>query len=390
MIRSFYAAAAAVALVPAVAYAGSGQATGVAANGMQWKAKSNIIGQNSTAIVSAGGNPLYLAHNVPKFRAVVQLRMDYGAAGAFVCSGALMSNGRILTAAHCISSGYKNNVNGRDPALLSTTAYFYTGTGQGDDPLMQIGGVPQAGVIARSVISYSTNFGYTGDVIDQNDIAVLTLAGGAPLGFTGYDLYTGGDLTGADFNVAGYGLRSLTGGQDGYGNGQALGTGRLREGDNTYDYRFGDPVFGGFFTAPDANGDNWFGGKAAIDFSYVSDFDNGNAANDANCLAVGFCDLGLGMREVSIAGGDSGGPGFINGQLASVNSYGLTFGSDFGDVDDALNSSWGELNGFVPTFIHAAWIASVPEPSTWALLILGFGVAGAAMRRKKAEARYAF
>ena len=45
----------------------------------------------------------------------------------------------------------------------------------------------------------------------------------------------------------------------------------------------------------------------------------------------------------------------------------------------------------MPIFLHTGFIANVPEPSTWALLIIGFGVAGAAMRRKiKVQARYAF
>lgn len=220
MIKSLYAACAAAALVPAAAVAGGGTIGGTA-NGMNWTAKSHIIGQDSTATVAWGGNSEYLAPNADGYSGVVQLRMQY-ATGAFVCSGSLMGDGRIVTAAHCISGGYSSNVNGRDAGLLSTTAYFYSGTGQGDDPLMQIGGAPQEGVTAIAVSGYNTHFGYTGEVVDQNDIAVLTLALAAPSYAKGYDLYTGGGLTGATFNIAGYGLRSDSGGADGYGNGHAL------------------------------------------------------------------------------------------------------------------------------------------------------------------------
>lgn len=41
--------------------------------------------------------------------------------------------------------------------------------------------------------------------------------------------------------------------------------------------------------------------------------------------------------------------------------------------------------------IYRQFINSVvPEPSTWVMMMTGFGLAGAAMRRKKTEARYAF
>ena len=399
MIKTFYSAVAAVALMPAAAMAGSGSVSG-SKDGLTWTAASHIVGQTSTATTAGGGSGTYLAHDDPKYNGVVQLRMNYGAAGAFVCSGSLTSSGRIVTAAHCISNGYSSNVNGKDAALLSTTAYFYSGTGQGTDPLMQSGGAPNAGVVAVAVSGYNTHYGYTGEVIDQNDIAVLTLATAAPAFATKYDLYTG-PLTGATFNVAGYGLRSDVGGSNGYDAPNGLGTGRLREGENRYDYAWGNPLFQGFFTDRDASGENFFG-TAQIEHSYISDFDNGLSAQSqsrrvANALGLGaigntyFNDNGLGAREVSIAGGDSGGPGFINGQLASVNSYGLTFGTNFGDAKGGLQSSFGELNGFVPIFLHTGFIGNVPEPSTWALLLLGFGVAGAAMRRKsKVQARYAF
>lgn len=383
-------AASAAVFTPAAAMAQQRTQTGEY-NGMTWTAQSRIVGQNSTATVAGGGNSDYLGHDNPFYSGVVQLRMNFGTAGAATCTGALLSTGQILTAAHCVSDGVKNDVNGRAVGLISTTAYFYSGTGQGTDPLMQSGGTPGAGVVAVPISQYYTHTQYTGEVIDQNDISILTLASAAPLFATKYDIHTG-PIAGEVFNVAGYGLRSNVGGSVGYGNNQALGTGRLREGDNRYDLRLGE-----FFSRVGPTT------TAAFRDSYLSDFDNGTAANNAGCVIFGRCDAGLGAREVSIASGDSGGPGFINGRISSVNSYGLSFGTGLGDTycdppvppatqPNCLNSSFGEFNGFVPTFIHAAFIAgAVPEPSTWALMILGFGFVGGAMRRRtQIEARYAF
>ena len=47
----------------------------------------------------------------------------------------------------------------------------------------------------------------------------------------------------------------------------------------------------------------------------------------------------------------------------------------------------GEFNGFVPIYIHQAFIkrafaAGVPESSTWMMMIAGFGFVGASMRRR--------
>jgi hypothetical protein len=102
--------------------------------------------------------------------------------------------------------------------------------------------------------------------------------------------------------------------------------------------------------------------------------------------AGSYCDLGLGAIEIGIAGGDSGGPGFINVRLASVNSYSLSFGMDFGDLALQLNCSAGEFNGHVPIYLHANWIRSVlapiPTHGTWALFAAGLGVLGAAARRE--------
>jgi hypothetical protein len=364
-------------------------------NGINWTAGSTLVGVDPTGEgtvvippspvvrLGPGGNATYLP-DPARHSGVAALIMTYNDGSRFICSGSLLGDRRsIATAGHCVSSG--GGV--KDADIVNTTAYFWDYTTQGDE---RVALNPDA--TAVDVTDYFVNPEYTGEVIDQNDIAVLTLSEYAPNFAQSYDLFTGGDLTGSEFNVAGYGGRSEVGGDAGVS--PLPSTGWLREGDNRYDFRLGDADF----FDPNTGETIWrqvLGGNAEYDYSYVSDFDNGLFANDTSCQAVVFglggpanakyCNGGLGLREVGVAGGDSGGPGFIDGKLASINSYGLTFGSDFGDVDDALNSSFGEFSGYVPVFIHEKFIraAMVPEPSTWALMIGGFGLAGVALRRRR-------
>lgn len=388
MKSAFYAAAAAVALIPAAASAGEVRGS---SNGLNWVAKSTIVGQTSTGTVASGGSPFYLAPNSAGYSGVTGILMTYANGDRFVCSGSLLTSGRILTAAHCVSDGYKNGVNGVANGLVRTQVLFANDAVSNADT--GIYGLP-AGVTAIDVQSYNVNVNYTGEVIDQNDIAVLTLAEAAPVWAQRYEIFNQGDLTGYGFNVAGYGNRSVVGGAEGTtGPGAGAGVGRRRQGDNLYDYRLGDAAFGGFF-------DGFFG-TADVAYSYVSDFDRfGSPDNNQSCFiaqAVSgqavpqFCTQAVGRFEVGIAGGDSGGAAFIGNKIASVNSYSLSFGTDWGDYKPGLQSSWGEMNGFVPTFIHADFIAGVPEPATWAMLILGMGVVGGAMRRRtKVLFRHAF
>lgn len=365
--------------------------TSGSSNGLTWTAQNRIVGQTSTATVASGGNPIYTA-SMPQRSGVATLIMDYGSAGAFICSGSLLPDRKsVLTAGHCVSGGTDF---GGTSGLKSVTAYFYGGSNPGGagnvyDPDT----VVWQSALSTAIASNGVNVNplYTGQVIDQNDIAIVKLSEAAPDWAQAYAIDFTTPLEGTNFTVAGYGGRSDVGGAVG----QNLGTGRLREGDNRYDFRLGDSDFGGLFTDPE------FFGSAAKDFSYVSDFDNGVLANDTSCLiaVLGFgiapsakyCDLGRGAREVSVAGGDSGGPQFgADGRLLSVTSYGLSFGRTFGDVDGALNSSWGEFNGFVPLFLHQAFIAgAVPEPETWAMMLMGFGFVGAGIRARTRKVTFA-
>ena len=355
-------------------------------NGMSWSAVSRIIGQTATSDVLApsntigGGNAIYKPS--ANKSGTVALIMEYSNGDRFICSGSVMADGRsIATAAHCVSGGAGT----ANP--VKTTVHFYNGNP--DERAVNPGASE-----TRSVTAYFVHPEYTGEVIDQNDIAILRINKEAPASAQRYDLFTTNDLTGTQFNVAGYGTRSTTGGNNGNTPPFGARTGFLREGDNIYDYAWGDSRFQGFFTDVIA-GENFFG-TADIEFSFISDFDNGLRAQDqsrriANALGLGplgntfFDNTGLGAREVGIAGGDSGGPGFVDGKLATINSYGLTFGTNFGDFGGGLNSGWGEFSGYVPVYIHTDFIATtaVPEPASWALLIMGFGLTGATMRRRR-------
>ena len=357
-------------------------------NGMSWSAVSRIIGQTATSDVLApsntigGGNPIYKPS--ANKSGTVALIMEYSNGSAFICSRSVLADGRsIATAAHCVSDGAGT----ANP--VKTTVHFFNGNP--DQRAVGVGNTSET----RSVTAYFVHPEYTGEVIDQNDIAILRINQEAPASAQRYDLFTNGDLTGTEFNVAGYGTRSTTGGANGNTAPFGARTGFLREGDNIYDYAWGNSALGGFFTDRDGTGEGFFG-FADYESSFVSDFDNGLAAQNQAfriCRGVGgsaavcapFQNVGLGAREVGIAGGDSGGPGFVDGKLASINSYGLTFGANFGDFGGGLNSGWGEFSGYVPVYIHTDFIAStaVPEPASWAMLIIGFGLTGAAARRRR-------
>ena len=179
--------------------------------GFTWEATSRIIGQTPTGSAPSpaavgGGDPLYFP-DYAKHSGVVALIMEYPDGSAFICSGSLTPDRRhIVTAAHCVSNGFGT----AGPAR--TTAYFYGGP----DPDQKVspnrlfpGGpfVPEAGVTVRTVGQTFVNPGYTVEVIDHNDIAVLRLQNIAPDFAQSYGFYTGDDLGGETFNVAGYGGR---------------------------------------------------------------------------------------------------------------------------------------------------------------------------------------
>jgi hypothetical protein len=216
------------------------------------------------------------------------------------------------------------------------------------------------GPVTYDGASYFVYPGWNGNFEDGNDIAIIRLSTSVS-GVSGYSIFTDNNfMGGAIAQLAGYGL-------SGYGstgtNESAYPFGTLRMGQNKLDTVWNIP-----------------GNPFAFDF------DDGTRRRDTiGNLIRGLRDLGTGDYEVMTAPGDSGGPSFINGQIVGIHSFGATFGRPF-DVDNNLNSSFGELGGETRVAFYADWIRStmVPEPTT--IILIGSGlilVVGLRKRSKK-------
>ncbi|MHB1085027.1 MAG: trypsin-like serine protease [Thiobacillus sp.] len=242
--------------------------------------------------------------------------------GSGVYSGVLLDSTHVLTAAHVVGGqvGTASNVSFslNAGALSQTLTASSIGVYGGFIP-GEVGAGP----------------------IWHDDLAVITLS--TPIsGVTGYALYDG-LLLNQTITMVGFG-----------------GTGATVK-------KVGQNVVDGVLYDEDI-------GPNATEEVFVFDFDGA----DPNVNAYGGETLGAGV-EAGYTGGDSGSPVFVSvGGVWKIAGIGIFTGS----TTEGLPIGGGTIvSSYIP-WIQDQMTAPVPEPSAWAMMLVGMGLVGAAVRAK--------
>lgn len=281
--------------------------------------------------------------------------------GGFICTASAISPTEILTAAHCV-------------------------TEEGDS-VRRIRFVLSAGLTAPIIVdaesfavhpfwpAFEPLFG----PIAPGDVAILKLNEAMPLPdwIETYDIYRGTDEFGQETRHYGHG-------RSGKGNKGATGGADFfyaRTGLNEYE-QVVEPLLGlppgfpleGLFDSLVHDFDSGGRKHNAMEWWFTSQFachpenpNNPPQANDGQCTTFkdgSYPDFkGFGKFEIGIAPGDSGGPGFIDGKIAGIHSFGFTSGcggvTNIADFNCVLDSSYGEMAGDTRVSTYASWIDGV-------------------------------
>lgn len=270
----------------------------------------------------------------PVFAGVVAL----GWSGGQYCSGVLIAPTVVLSARHCapVSGEFVRFGTSYSSPIFSANIQSVSlpGGGSSGSPLLNGG-----------------------------DVAIVTLAVAVPASIATPYL-----LSDATTSLTGFTVATLGYGGRGVGSTGVTGSDGIRRGGINVLDRYGAAV----------NTSSTIGGTANI---FSTDFDN--PAGTSNTLGWLGSQAAATSFEATTAGGDSGGPLFIDngGQwtLVGVLSGGTTSNSVYGDI------SW--WTGVAPfrTQIEAAggvFTSVVPEPESIGLMLLGLAVVASRVRRQ--------
>ena len=138
-----------------------------------------------------------------------------------------------------------------------------------------------------------------------------------------------------------------------------------------------------YWATPAANGNTSFDPTAAGYYNYTLTFDIGTGFNSGSASFNGRFAVDNAVASIKLNGN------VINGSGGTYNRW-TAFSADSGFVGGTntltfnvvnLAQSSGNPTGLRVEFLGSN-VAAVPEPATWALFILGFGLVGGVMRRR--------
>lgn len=234
-------------------------------------------------------------------------------------TGSLLYDGRvILTAAHVLLDD--NNLTPN-----RATVYFETSDGKRN-------------LTSSNLIIHPDYDAQTGSF----DLALVILPQQAPLQADRYTLYRQHDESMHIATLVGYGRQGngLTGYNDSDDQIRTQAENRLELTGSQMTELLGRPLL-------------WEPDEESL---LIADFDSGSPLHDTFAELGGDKDPGQGIYEGLIVQGDSGGPAFINQQIAGIASYITRFEQPETDIDLELNSSYGEIGFWQRVSYFEQWI----------------------------------
>ena len=280
------------------------------------------------------------------------------------CSAALVDATQLLTAAHCVNPSSIDPTAGQTDFIAAIFPFVDPSSiPNGQNVFADFAPFVGAAGTEDDAAGWLANPSWTGNAYAGNDVGIVNLSY-AMSGVTSYSIYTGSG-SGSPATLAGFGVEGS--GATGENANGTFGTFRL--GQNEFE----------------ATNDSSFSTVSALTASsdvnaLLYDFDNPNDSTGAcNTLANVFglpSSNGL-PNESMTTSGDSGGPSFINGQLAAVHSANISFDPwvEPGCGTSTLTAGFGTLGlddrlvgSANLSFIEGNTSANVPEPTSLVLL----------------------